>query len=301
MQQKRMSLLEFQDRFSAEESCEEYLFKLRWPEGFRCPRCGHDRYSLVTTRHVYQCSACHYHASLTAGTVFHKTRTPLRKWFWMIFLMARQKTGVSMLGMQRLLEIRSYKTVWSMGHKIRKAMADRDAAYELAGLIEMDDGFIGPKKKGKTGRGSQGKSKILVSVESRGVAAGFGCMHQVPGVNREEILCVAQEKVRPGAQIRTDGWQAYRVLGTNSFDHEEVVLRGNKEGLSQLQWAHRMIANLKGNLRGVHHGVSGKHLQRYLSEFCYRFNRRFWESQLFDRTLSACARTSTITYAELRT
>lgn len=300
MQQEPISLLEFQSRFLTEDACEEHLFRLRWPDGFRCPRCGHDRYSLVATRHIYQCSACHYHASLTSGTVFHKTRTPLRKWFWMIFLMTRQKSGVSMLGMQRMLDIKSYKTVWLMGHKIRKAMADRDGTYQLAGIIEMDDGFIGPKKKGKRGRGSKGKSKIIVSVESRGTSAGFGCMQHVPAVSGEQILCIAQENVVPGSHIRTDGWQAYRALEANSFDHEEIVLRGNSGGLEQLRWVHRMIANLKANILGTHHGVSGKHLQRYLSEFCYRFNRRFWESQLFDRALNACVATSTITYAELR-
>ncbi len=301
MQQDPMSLLEFQNRFFSEKACQEHLFKMRWPEGFRCPRCGHDRYSLVTTRCVYQCSACHYHASLTAGTVFHKTRTPLRKWFWMIFLMARQKSGVSMLGMQRLLAIKSYKTVWSMGHKIRKAMADRDGVYQLAGIIEMDDGFIGPKKKGKKGRGSKGKSSIIVGVERRGSRAGFGCMRHVPAVSGEQILSMAQEKVAGGSSIRTDGLLAYRALKADSFNHQEVVLSRNREGLNELRWVHRMIANVKSNLLGTHHGVSGKHLQRYLSEFCYRFNRRFWEPQLFDRTLNACVATSTITYAELRT
>lgn len=301
MRQEPMSLLEFQNRFSSEESCSEHLFELRWPGGFRCPRCGHDQYSLIATRQVYQCSACHYHASLTAGTIFHKTRTPLRKWFWMIFLMVRQKSGVSMLNMQRLLDIKSYKTVWSMGHKIRKAMADRDSAYQLAGIIEMDDGFVGPKKKGKKGRGSKGKSKIIVSVESRGKTAGFGCMEHVPAVSSEQILSVAQEKVTKGSRIRTDGLLAYRALEADSFNHEKVVLYRNREGLNELRWVHRMIANLKANLLGTHHGVSGKHLRRYLSEFCYRFNRRFWESQLFDRTLNACVATSTVTYAELRT
>jgi hypothetical protein len=149
----------------------------------------------------------------------------------MIFLMTRQKSGVSMLGMQRMLDIKSYKTVWLMGHKIRKEMADRDGAYQLAGIIEMDDGFIGPKKKGKKGMGSKGKSKIIVSVESRDENAGFGCMRHVPAVGREQILSVAQENVVPGSPIRTDGWQAYRTLEANSFNHEQVVLRGNSEGL----------------------------------------------------------------------
>ena len=300
MRQESMDLMEFQRRFATEEACIEHLFMLRWPDGYACPRCGHPRFSFHHTRRLYQCSACKYQASVTAGTVFHKTRTPLVKWFWMIFLMARQKSGVSMLCLQRMLGIGSYKTVWTMGHKIRKAMADRDSAYKLAGLIQMDDALIGPKKKGKKGRGSKGKSKVIVAVENRGEGAGFSCMRHVPGVSGEEVLAVAQENIKPGSGVLTDGWQAYRVLGADGFNHEVVVLRNNKPGLKHLRWPHRMIANIKGNLLGVQHGVSSKHLQRYLSEFSYRFNRRFWESQLFDRTLHACVSTFTVTFAELK-
>ena len=139
MQQKTLSLLQFQKKFGTEKACQKQLFRLRWPEGFKCPRCGHAEAYFHRTRHLYQCKSCGYQASLTAGTVFHKTRTPLTKWFWLIWLMGRQKSGVSMLSMQRMLEIKSYKTIWIMGHKIRQAMADRDAYYKLAGLIEMDD------------------------------------------------------------------------------------------------------------------------------------------------------------------
>lgn len=294
-----MSLLEFQNRFPDEDSCREHLFRIRWPEGFSCPRCGHEEYSHITTRHLYQCRSCNYQVSVTAGTVFHKTRTPLRKWFWMILLMARQKSGVSILGMQRLLAIRSYKTAWLMGHKIRKAMADRDIRYQLAGLVEMDDMFIGPKKPGKRGRGSEGKSKVLVSVESQGKKAGFASMEHVPQVSQKEILSMARAKMKQGSEIRTDGWPAYRVIGAEGFEHRYVVLMKDKEGLDQLKWVHTLIANIKGNIRGVHHGVASKHLKRYLGEFCYRFNRRFWCSQLFDRTLLACTATSTITFSEL--
>lgn len=137
MQQPGLDLLEFHKKFRSEKACLKHLFQLRWPQGFRCPRCQHDRAYFHSTRHLYECQACSYQASLTAGTIFHKTRTPLRKWFWMIFLMGRQKSGASMLSLQRLLKIRAYKTVWIMGHKIRKAMADRDAAYQLAGLLEL--------------------------------------------------------------------------------------------------------------------------------------------------------------------
>jgi transposase-like protein len=129
MQQDSLNLIKFQKKFSTEKACQKHFFSLRWPTGFECPRCGNGKASFIRTRRFYQCCSCRYQASLTAGTVFHKTRTPLTKWFWLILLMGRQKSGISMLSLQRLLEIKSYKTIWTMGHKIRKAIADRDASY----------------------------------------------------------------------------------------------------------------------------------------------------------------------------
>ena len=134
---------------------------MRWPEGFKCPHCGHAEAYFHSTRRLYQCKSCRYQASVTAGTVFHKTRTPLTKWFWMIWLMGRQKSGISMKSLQRMLEIKTYKTVWTMGHKIRTALAERDAGYKLAGLIEMDDTYFGAPKPGKRGRGAAGKAKVV--------------------------------------------------------------------------------------------------------------------------------------------
>ena len=122
MQQTPLSLMHFQKKFGTEKACQKHLFRLRWPEGFRCPRCQHGEAYFHRSRHLYHCKACGYQASLTAGTVFHKTRTPLHKWFWMIWLMGRQKSGISMLSLQRMLEIKTYKTVWTMGHKIRQAL-----------------------------------------------------------------------------------------------------------------------------------------------------------------------------------
>jgi transposase-like protein len=214
--------------------------------------------------------------------------------------MARQKSGVSMLSLQRMLGIKSYKTVWTMGHKIRKAMADRDSPYQLAGLVEMDDAFIGPRKPGPPGRGAKGKAKVVIAVESGDKHAGFAVMRHVPSVDSEQILTVAQENIQPASHVRTDGWPAYRTLASNGFNHGPVIVSKDKEALKQLKWVHVLTANVKGNLRGVYHGVSEKHLGRYLAEFSYRFNRRAWDSQLFDRTVTACLSTSTVTFAELR-
>lgn len=300
MQQKPMSLIEFQRRFTTQEACQKHLFGLRWPKGYQCPRCGHDQAYFHRTRHLYQCKACGYQASLTAGTIFHKTRTSLTKWFWLIFLMGRQKSGISMLSLQRMLEIKTYKTIWVMGHKIRKAMQDRDAYYKLAGLIEMDDSYFGASKPGKRGRGARDKGKVLVAVQTVDDKPGFAKMERLESISANEIHKIAQEVLDQNVLVRTDGWLAYRVLNNDQSEHKPVVIGSGKNAVKLLPWVHTLIANIKGNVRGVYHGVSNKHLQRYLAEFCYRFNRRFWESQMFDRILTACLATDTIGYSELR-
>lgn len=299
MRQEPLSLIEFQERFFTEEACQEHLFKLRWPVGYRCPRCENEEYYFIETRHLYQCQSCRYQVSLTAGTVFHKTRTSLRKWFWMIFLMGRQKSGISMMSLQRMLDIKSYKTIWIMGHKIRHAMEHRDSYYKLAGLVEMDDTYIGSKKSGKQGRGAYGKAKVIVAVENKETKAGFAKMERVDNLSKDMISKSFENHLGNGVTLRTDGWRPYRVLNTGQRSHEAVVVGSGKNASKLLPWVHTMISNMKNNLRGTYHGVDIKHINRYLSEFCYRFNRRFWEKQMFDRLLTACLNCNTITYAEL--
>ena len=293
MQQEPLSLMQFQKKFGTEKACPKHLF--------RCPRCQHPEAFFHRTRHLYICKACGYQASLTAGTIFHKTRTPLTKWFWMIWLMGRQKSGISMLALQRMLEIKTYKTVWTMGHKIRKAMAARDASYKLAGLIEMDDTYFGAPKPGKRGRGAAGKAKVVVAVETPADKPRFAAMRMVPQVSHAEIQPLIKERVVSEAVIKTDGWQGYSFLDTSPrYQHEWLVPGSGKAAPKVLPWVHTLIANIKGNIRGIHHGVSPKHLPRYLGEFCYRFNRRFWEPQMFNRMLHACLNTPSITFLELR-
>lgn len=218
----------------------------------------------------------------------------------MIFLMGRQKSGISMLSLQRMLEIKTYRTVWVMGHKIRKAMQHRDAYYKLAGLIEMDDSYFGASKPGKRGRGAAGKAKVVVAVQTLENNSGFAKMQQVRNMSGSAIHEIAQAAFDENVVVRTDGWIAYRVLDNDHSKHEPVVVGSGKNAVRLLPWVHTLIANIKGNIRGVYHGVSSKHLQSYLAEFCYRFNRRFWESQMFDRILAACVDASTVTYSELK-
>ncbi len=308
------SLLEFQRDFSTEEACARHLRKVRWPEGFRCPRCGNDKAWFIRTRNILDCKGCRAKIGLMAGTIFHKTRTPLVKWYWLIYRMAMDKTGVSISEMQRILEIRDYKTAWLMAHKVRKAMADRDAQYRLAGLIELDESFFGPKGT-KPGRGSERKSTVLCAVslyrDRHGKERpGFAHMQIVDNASAKVIESFLERlgcgvKTQDGQQlleaIRSDGWRSYdRAAADKSLMHYKVVLRDPKAAGKLLPWVHRIISNAKAVIRGAHRGVSEQHLQSYLSEICYRFNRRFWERELFDRLVQACVSTETITYPELR-
>ena len=310
---RERGLLEFQREFSTEEACVQHLREMRWPNGFRCSRCNHTEAWFIRTRNILDCKSCRAKISLTTGTIFHKTRTPLVKWYWLIYHMAMDKVGVSISEMQRILEISQYRTAWLMAHKVRKAMADRDAMYSLAGLVEMDESFFGPKGS-KKGRGSERKSTVLCAVslyrDRKGEERpGFAHMRVVDNASAKTIENflerlgygpMNQERKNLLKAIRTDGWRSYgKAIKGQNLSHYKVVLQDPKAAGRLLPWVHRVISNAKAVIRGSHRGVSEKHLQSYLSEICYRFNRRFWERELFDRLIKACVSTETMTYSQL--
>lgn len=310
---RERSLLEFQKTFGTEEACIQHLREMKWPNGFACPRCGHSETWFIQTRDIFDCKGCRAKVSLTAGTIFHKTRTPLVKWYWLIYHMAMNKVGVSIAEMQRVLDIKDYKTAWLMAHKVRKAMADRDARYSLAGLVEMDDSFFGPSGMTR-GRGSERKKTVLCAVslyrDRKGKERpGFAHMRVVDNASAKSVEDFLQRlgcgsASEEGRQlleaIRSDGWRSYgKVAKERDLKYCKVVLRDPKAAGKLLPWVHRVISNAKAVIRGAHRGISEKHLDAYLSEICYRFNRRYWERELFDRLLKACVSTDTITYPEL--
>lgn len=309
---RNMTWFKFHERFRNEEDCYGWLFKCRWPDGFICPACGGKKYVKISTRGLLQCKDCRKQVSLTAGTIFHKTRVPLLKWFMLIYRMATSKTGVSINEMKKELEIRDYKTVWVMAHKIRKAMSDRDARYTLSGLVELDESFFGPTSTGKRGRGTENKELVFVAVSTwkdhKGKERpGFAHAFVAADAKAETIedllrrLGIPKQEIAPLiTALRTDGWKSYRtVVDKLGLIHYRAVLRDPKESMKLLPWTHQIIANAKAVFSGPHRGVSPKHLQRYLSEVCYRFNRRFWERETFDRLLVACTSTTAITRDEL--
>ncbi len=302
----KISFFQFQRKFSTDHRCYDFLFKQRWPDGFVCPRCQGKRYSFHTTRKLYQCKQCNYQASLTAGTIFHKTRTPLKTWFWMIYLITRDKTGTSINYLKRLLDMGCYKTAWSMAHKIHKAMYESDQHKKLGGLIELDDSYFGDRNvTGKRGRGAKNKKPVFVAVGTKIVKGKekptFLKMKVSDDVSKESVNEFIQSCIKPGSTIKTDKFKSYTFLQQNGFDHDAIRIYNPKETLDYLPWVHIMIGNIKGILKGVHHRVSSKHLHRFISEFCYKFNRRFREKFMFNDLLIACVNTKTITFTELRT
>ena len=290
-QQEEMNMIDFMEKFDTDEKCREYMYKIRWAEGFICPKCGiKDEPFQITSRNLYQCRHCTHQTSVTAGTIMDKTRTPLRKWFLGMYMMGSDKRGCSALRLKRELGI-AYDTAWTMSHKIRKAMGEREGLYLLEGTVEMDEAFFGsPDEGGKRGRGSD-KTPVVVGLSLGKKGEPIYCKAQVlDKVDGEAIIAFAKQAVQPGTVVLTDGLNIYCSLSKNGYVHQPKKV-DPKNAPEHLKWLHTIVSNMKAFFAGTYHGLDSRHLQAFLDEFCFRFNRRFWQGQLFARTLAACSRT----------
>jgi transposase-like protein len=267
------TLMEFKERFITEAACIEYLVSLRWPNGFRCPECEHNE-PWETKRGLFQCRKCRHQTSVTAGTIFHDSRKPLRLWFEAMWHITSQKYGANALGLQRILALGSYHTAWNWLHRLRRAMVrpDRD---NLNGTVEVDETYIGGERSGKRGRGAENKSLVVIGVEDKSndedeSSKGIGRVRlmRVPDASSESLIGFISAHVQPGACIRTDGWIGYEPLSKRGYHHEIV---GSKE----LNIAHLVTSLLKRWLLGTYQGaVKPQQLDYYLDEYTFRFNRR---------------------------
>lgn len=287
MKQESISLKEWQERFRDEESCRKHLEKIRWPEGFVCPHCGGQKSWYTSGHELHECHTCRKRTSVTAGTLFHASKLPLTDWFIAIYLVAVDKGGLSATRLQTYLQC-SWKTASLMLSKLRVAMGARDKDYLLSGLIELDDAFIGGKSTGgKRGRGSEKKTAILVACEhdAKNKRAGFLKMQVADHINAESVQAFSKENIEPSQDLRTDGSPTLKTLEGEQRVESKVI--PPQETHKWLPWVHIAIANLKRFLLGTFHGVSGEHLQKYLDEFCFRFNRRWWPLEIPNRLLHA--------------
>jgi transposase-like protein len=270
----------FLKRFGTDEQCRAYLFRVRWPDGFRCSACGHERAWAHKARLIDECAACGKQHSLRAGTIFEQTKTGLARWFLAIYLVTSSKGGISAMALKRQMGFGSYHTAWSWLHKIRKAMVAPQRT-PLNARVEADETYLGGPRPGTPGRGARGKVKVAGAVEAgRGQARGrrlgrlrLAVVADVSARSLEGFLAAAVAKP---ATVATDGWSGYGGLGAKGYAHEPLNLAASwGDAALRLPAIHLVFGLAKRWLLGTHHGaVSAKHLPAYLDEFVFRFNRR---------------------------
>ena len=293
------TLADLEQRFSTEEACREYLFRLRWPEGFRCPVCGHSE-AWKLKAGLFRCKACVHKTSVIAGTIFEGTRKPLTTWFRAIWWVTSQKNGASALGLQRILGLGSYETAWTWLHKLRRAMV-RPGRDRLSGTIQVDEMYIGGEKPGKRGRGAEGKTLVLIAAQEDGKVTGRIRLKQIANASAESLEAAVQETVEQGAVVKTDDWNGYRGLESLGYSHP-VIRKTATIGDNLLPLCHREAALIKRWITGTHHGaVSHEHLGYYLDEYTFRFNRRTsrYRGKLFYRLLQNAVAVDAIPYHEI--
>lgn len=297
-----MNIFSFTAHFVDEQSCRQHFKSERDKQGVVCKKCGSTGHYWKKDKECYECKSCRFRTSLRSGTIMEHSNLSFLVWYRAMFLMSTTKKGFSAKEIQRQLGLKRYEPVWSMVHKLRKAMGNRDARYTLEGMIEMDEGYFTvasteiEQNQGKRGRGAAGKQNVLVSAEStpledikngsksnhvRYFKAKVLDTHQAEQVN-EYVETSFDEK----SIVFTDKSTSY----VNIADYVEmhVTEKSSKESTEEtLRWVHIFISNAKRNLLGNYHKIKGKYLQLYLNEFVYKLNRRYFGEKLFDRVVVA--------------
>lgn len=290
----------FIERYRDEKACYELVAKMKWPEGYRCARCGHDEARLEFVERVYECKRCGKQESVTKGTIFEHTKLPLWKWFVAIWYMVGDKRGISAMRLSKEINV-TYVTAWRMLHKLRMVMKEGGEGWKkLEGVVEFDDAFFGGKGKGTRGRGAKNKVKVFVAVEakSKGRKAGRVVMKAVERHDKEHVRGMAREAFDEGITIQTDNSAVYGVLKEMGFRHEHIQTLPRLR-VEKFPWVHRMISLAKRFILGTYHGVSQAYFQRYLDEFCYRMNRRYEGRNIVLSFIFDCVKSSPIRVSEL--
>lgn len=297
---------QFIDWFHDDQACLDYIYKIRWPNGFICPRCHLNKTPYKLKNGTLMCPACRKETSVTAGTIFNKTRTSLKDWFGAVWYITNQKNGVSALGVHRLLGLGSYQTSWSLLHKLRSAMVNPERE-KLSGLVEVDETFIGgvvPRKNIKN-HNNKSKTVVLVAIELL-EPKGFGRvrLRYVSTATKENISQFILDVVKPESVIYSDGSPAYNCAKENGFVHHRTVHLGSDIAAHiTMPGVHRVASLLKRWLLGAYQGaIQEKQLEYYLDEYTFRFNRRKSKSRglLFYRLLEQAVATAPLTYDDIR-
>jgi transposase-like protein len=299
---------EFLEWFSSEEACVAYLERLRWPQGFVCPSCGGMTPPYRASRVRLLCKDCGHQSTITAGTIFDKTRTPLKVWFAAAWYMTNQKLGVSALGLQRVLGLGSYQTAWTMLHRFRRAMVRPDRE-RLKGVVEVDETYLAITDRvqpiSPVGRKNNTSKVLIVLAVEMLRPKGFGRirLRRIETDADAAVIPFVQAFIEPGATVKTDGSAAYRSLKSLGYDHQRVVMLGSDVAAHvSMPGVHRVASLIKRWILGTHQGsVQPGHLDAYLDEYVFRFNRRTSRSRgmLFYRLLQQAVITDPVTYGDI--
>jgi transposase-like protein len=300
--------IQFLDWFHSEEACHTYLEGLRWPTGFICPKCDASGNTQRSSRGRWVCRTCKYQATVTAGTIFDKTRTEIRVWFSAIWYITNQKHGVSALGLQRVLGLGSYETAWTMLHRLRRAMV-RPSRELLTGEVEVDEAYLalterGKPKSSKANKSNTTKLLVVIAVEIlQPKSFGRIRVRRIEKADFINLIPFIRESIDTGASIHTDGSTAYTKLKDEGYEHRRTVHLGSDvQAHDSMPGVHRVAALLQRWLLGTHHGaIQPKQLDYYLDEFVFRFNRRTSKSRglLFYRLVQQAIVTSPVTYKKV--
>jgi hypothetical protein len=291
--QKGLSWSAFQASFGTEVLCRTALTKWRWPEGFRCPRCGESRHTELKQRRLMQCRRCRLQSSVTAETIFHCTKLSLVIWFQAIYLLTQSKNGISSLELARQLGV-SQNTAWKVKHKLMQVMLEREAGKRLTGTIQIDDAFLGGERHGgKRGRGSPGKVPLLAAVQTEQGRPISAKLTRVAAHRGDIVASWAESHLDKDSSILTDGLGCFRALAEKGFEHRSLVTGSGYKAARhpEFVWINTLLGNVKTALRGTYHAHHPKHAPRYLAEFQYRFNRRFDLANLVPRLAYVALRT----------
>ena len=295
--QPGLSMPAFQKAYGSEVQCEAALERMRWPNGFCCPRCSGGAHYVLRdgVRKVFQCNGCRHQASLIAGTVFQGTKLPLTIWFLAIYLISQAMTGISTLALKRQLGV-SYPSAWLIHHKLMQVMGDREERYVLEGKVQVDDAYLGGERSGgKVGRGSENKIPFIAAVSLNEENHPMRIrMTPIPGFTLKSIAAWAKDNLAPNCAVFSDGLACFGAVVAADCSHHPTVMAGRKpKDAPEFKWINTILGNLKTSLSGCYHAFDfRKYAARYLAAFCYRFNRRFDLRLMHQRLLIAAVSSS---------
>ena len=287
--QKGLSMAEFMRRYGSEEQCHAALVEMRWPDGFVCPACGSKEHGLSAQRRLFQCKNCRKQTSAKAGTIFHRSKTPLTKWFLAIHLMTSAKNDVAALELARQLDVK-WDTAWLIKQKLMEVMRQRNETYKLSGDVQVDDAYLGGKKAGKRGRGAGNKVPFVIAVATRDGKPTYMHLRPVDGFTKAALKAYGAASIASGSRVVSDSYDCFKGLEEAGFDHLAITTGDGRPSDAHFKWLNTGLGNVKSAITGTCRSCDARHTARYLAAYEWRFNRRFDLARNVERLARASVR-----------